>query len=114
MQIFHHRSSWGSEWAAWASVPWLAATLAAYALALGRPPAGAMGPQLLVLRVFSEDTRRHTLLDAVQARWRYVGAVHQIGRPDMVAMNAQPCESTMLLANRLHELQRSLQAPETA
>ncbi|MES2717343.1 MAG: hypothetical protein V4795_16360 [Pseudomonadota bacterium] len=93
-----------SAWATWVPLPWVAATLAAYALALGRPPAGDHGPQLLVLRVFSEDSRRHGLLDAVQARWRYVGAVHQIGGPDMVAMNVDPYESMMFLANRLHEL----------
>jgi hypothetical protein len=93
-----------SAWATWAPLPWVAATLLAYALALGRPPAEHGGPQLLVLRVFSEDSRRHGLLDAVQARWRYVGAVHQIGGPDMVAMNVDPYESMMFLANRLHEL----------
>jgi len=93
-----------SAWMLWTPLPWLAVTLGAYALALGRPSAGGPGPQLLVLRVFSEDTRRHTLLDEVQARWRYVGAVHQIGGPDMVAMNVDPYESTLFLANRLHEL----------
>jgi hypothetical protein len=93
-----------SAWVTWVPLPWLAATLGAYAVALGHAPDEHDGPQLLMLRVFSEDTRRHGLLDAVQARWRYVGAVHQIGGPDMVAMNVDPYESTMFLANRLHAL----------
>ncbi len=93
-----------SAWLTWLPLPWIAATLGVYALALGRPPADRQGPQLLVLRVFSEDSRRHGLLDGVQARWRYVGAVHQIGGPDMVAMNVDPYESMMFLANRLHAL----------
>lgn len=91
-------------WWVWTPLPWLALTLGAYALALGRPPGGAAGPQLLVLRVFSKDNRRHSLLDELQARWRFVGAVHQIGGPDMVAMNVDPHESAMFLGNRIHEL----------
>lgn len=91
-------------WWAWTPLPWLALTLGAYALALGRPPGGGAGPQLLVLRVFSKDNRRHSLLDELQARWRFVGAVHQIGGPDMVAMNVDPHESAMFLGNRIHEL----------
>lgn len=93
-------------WWAWAPLLWMAVTLSIYALALapGRRRAGAAGPQLLVLRVFSRDRRKHGLLDEVQSRWRYVGAVHQIGGPDMVAMNVDPYESAMFLSNRLHDL----------
>lgn len=83
---------------------WLGVTLAGYVLALGREPETRQGPQLLVLRVFSSDSRRHDLLDLVQGRWRFVGAVHQIGGPDMVAMNVDPYELMKFLANRLHEL----------
>lgn len=91
-------------WSVWVPLPWLAVTLAVYALVLGQPPGAADGPQLLVLRVFSKDSRKRSLLDAVQARWRFVGAVHQIGGPDMVAMNVDPYESAMFLSNRTHEL----------
>ncbi|MEO5696383.1 MAG: hypothetical protein ABIQ60_04520, partial [Burkholderiaceae bacterium] len=91
-------------WSVWAPLPWLAATLVVYALALGKPPGHGAGPQLLVLRVFSKDSRKHSLLDRVQARWRYVGAVHQIGGPDMVDLNVDPHELAMFLSNRIHEL----------
>ena len=91
-------------WWDWATLPWMAATVGMYALALGRPPDDSTGPQLLVLRVFSKDTDKQTLLDELQARWRYVGAVHEIGGPDMVDLNVNPYESLMFLSNRLHEL----------
>ncbi|ALT76345.1 hypothetical protein [Paucibacter sp. KCTC 42545] len=83
---------------------WLGGTIASYALALGPEPDAGHGPQLLMLRVFSSDSRRHDLLDLLQGRWRFVGAVHQIGGPDMVAMNVDPYELMKFLANRLHEL----------
>nr|WP_295077782.1 hypothetical protein [uncultured Roseateles sp.] len=83
---------------------WLGGTVASYALALGPKPDLGQGPQLLMLRVFSSDSRRHDLLDLLQGRWRFVGAVHQIGGPDMVAMNVDPYELMKFLANRLHEL----------
>ncbi len=91
-------------WSVWIPLPWLAATLAVYALALGKAPGDGAGPQLLVLRVFSKDSRKHSLLDQMQARWRYVGAVHQIGGPDMVDLNVDPHESALFLSNRIHEL----------
>ncbi len=77
-------------WHMAAPLTWLAATFSLYALMLGKAPPAPAGPQLLVLRVFSQDSRRHTLPDAVQARWRYVDPVHQIGGADMVAMNVDP------------------------
>jgi hypothetical protein len=93
-----------SFWSACAPLLWVAAALGAYALALGRPQGELTGPQLLVLRVFSEDTSQQKLLDQLQARWRYVGPVHQIGGPDMVDLNVDPYEASMFLGNRLHEL----------
>jgi hypothetical protein len=83
---------------------WAAGSFALYALALGPALPAGPAPQLLVLRVFSDDARRHDLLDGLQARWRYLGPVHQIGGPDMVAMNVDPYEAAMFLASRLHEL----------
>jgi hypothetical protein len=47
-------------------------------MALCRRHGGAMGPQLLVLRVFSEDPTRQILLDELQDHWRYAGPVQQI------------------------------------
>jgi hypothetical protein len=91
-------------WSACAPLLWVGATLGVYALALGRPPGDATGPQLLVLRVFSKDTSKQTLLDELQARWRYLGPVHQIGGPDMVDLNVDPYEASMFLSSRLHEL----------
>lgn len=87
-----------------AAPAWLAGTFLVYGLARRRAPRAGPAPQLLVLRVFSDDARRHDLLDGLQARWRYLGPVHQIGGPDMVAMNVDPYEAAMFLASRLHEL----------
>lgn len=87
---------------------WPLASFGAYALALalmpGRGRGSGPGPQLLVLRVFSTDQRKHVLLDAVQARWRFLGPVHQIGGPDLVAMNVDPYEAAMYLSYRMHWL----------
>lgn len=85
-------------------VAWTGITVLAYALALGPKPHEGPAPQLLVLRVFSNDSRHHNLLDVVQGRWRLLGPVHQIGGPDMVAMNVDPHEAMKFLTNRLHEL----------
>ena len=89
-----------------AAVPivWLALTAGAYGLALGPVPAPEANPQLLVLRVFAQKSRQHALLDGLQQRWRYVGPVHEIGGPDLVAMNVDPHECALFLAGRLHEL----------
>jgi hypothetical protein len=93
-----------AAWTALLLVTWMGATVGAYALALGPKPHDGPAPQLLVLRVFSNDTRHHNLLDVVQGRWRLLGPVHQIGGPDMVAMNVDPHEAMKFLTNRLHEL----------
>jgi hypothetical protein len=93
-----------SAWTALLLMAWLAATVGAYAMALHPTPDAGPAPQLLVLRVFSNDSRHHDLLDVVQGRWRLLGPVHQIGGPDMVAMNVDPHEAMKFLTNRLHEL----------
>ncbi len=86
-------------------IVWLGATAGAYAWALGkRGEAPAAAPQLLILRVFAQKWRQHTLLDRMQQRWRYLGPVHQIGGPDLVALNVDLQECAMFLAGRLHEL----------
>jgi hypothetical protein len=61
-------------------------------------------PQLLMLRVFAQRSRQHALLDAIQQRWRSVGPVHQIGGPDLAALNVDLDECAMYLTGRLHEL----------
>ena len=83
---------------------WMLGCFLVYGLALGRPAPPGPAPQLLVLRVFSHDRRRHDLLDGLQARWRYLGPVHQIGGPDMVAVNIDPYEAAMFLSSQLHTL----------
>jgi hypothetical protein len=83
---------------------WLGVTAGAYAWALGPRAAPAAAPQLLILRVFAQSSRQHTLLDRMEQRWRYLGPVHQIGGPDLVALNVDLQECTMFLAGRLHEL----------
>ena len=94
-----------------APVLWLTASLGAYAITLTVVPRGegaasraSPGPRLLVLRVFSADGRKHALLDELQARWRYLGPVQQIGGPDLAAMNVDPYEAAMYLSYRLHRL----------
>jgi len=91
-------------WPACATLLWVAATVGVYLLALGRPQGDAAGPQLLVLRVFSEDPTRQILLDELQDHWRYVGPVQQIAGFDMVDLNVDPYEASMFLSNRMHEL----------
>jgi hypothetical protein len=92
-----------SGWLASLPVVWAAVAPATYACVLRPRLTGATGPQLLVLRVFARDSRRHTLLDQVQSRWRFVGPVHQIGGPDLAAMNVDPYECALFLSGRLHE-----------
>lgn len=94
-----------------APVVWLLASFGAYALALALLPGPAAstspataGPRLLVLRVFSADRRKHALLDELQARWRYLGPVQQIGGPDLAAINVDPYEVAMYLSYRMHRL----------
>jgi len=83
---------------------WLGATAAAYAWSLGSALPPAVAPQLLILRVFAQKSRQHALLDQIQQRWRYLGPVHEIGGPDLVALNVDLHECSMFLAGRLHEL----------
>jgi hypothetical protein len=83
---------------------WLALAALAYAAALGQRPAAVAAPQLLMLRVFAQRSRQHALLEAIQQRWRAVGAIHQIGGPDLAALNVDVDECAMYLTGRLHEL----------
>jgi len=84
-------------------VLWLAVTALAYAIALGRRPPDASAPQLLMLRVFAQRSRQHAMLDSIQQRWRCVGPVHQIGGPDLAALNVDLDECALYLTGRLHE-----------
>jgi hypothetical protein len=90
-------------WAKGAILLWVAATVGVYVLAVGRRRSEA-GPQLLVLRVFSEDPRRQKLLDELQDHWRYLGPVQGIAGFDMVDVNVDLYEASMFLSNRIHEL----------
>jgi hypothetical protein len=83
---------------------WMGVTAGAYVWALGVTPARAAAPSLLILRVFAQKGRQYALLDQVQQRWRYIGPVHQIGGPDLVALNVDLDECSMFLTGRLHEL----------
>jgi len=83
---------------------WLAVTALAYALALGGRPAAVAAPQLLMLRVFAQRSRQHALLEAIQQRWRSIGPIHQIGGPDLAALNVDLDECATYLTGRLHEL----------
>ncbi len=85
-------------------VLWLAVVAVAYAVALGRRAPESAAPQLLMLRVFARRSRQYALLDALQQRWRCLGAVHQIGGPDLAAFNVDLDECAMYLTGRLHEL----------
>jgi len=91
-------------WPGCATLLWVAAAVGVYLLALGRPQGDATGPQLLVLRVFSEDSSKQILLDELQDHWRYVGPVQQIAGFDMVDLNVDPYEASMFLGNRMHKL----------
>jgi hypothetical protein len=88
----------------WWGLVALPVTSAAYALALGRKPPTGRGRRLLLLRVFAKKGRMRDLLDLVQAHWRYVGPVYQIGGPDLAAMNVDSYEFLMFLSGRLHEI----------
>jgi hypothetical protein len=88
----------------WLPLPWIAVPVAVYKLFLGRrPPQGPALP-LLMLRVFSEDKHNQALLEGIQERWRYVGAVNQAGGPDMVDLNVDPYECSKFMTGSLHEL----------
>jgi hypothetical protein len=77
---------------------------AAYALALGKRLPATRGRSLLLLRVFAKQGKLTELLDMVQARWRYVGPIHQIGGPDLATRNVDTYEFMMFLSGRLHEI----------
>ena len=82
---------------------WLAVTALAYAVALGKRPPDGAAPQLLMLRVFAQSSRQHALLDTIQQRWRCLGPIHQIGGPDLAALNVDLDECALYLTGRLHE-----------
>ncbi|MCV2349608.1 hypothetical protein [Paucibacter sp. Y2R2-4] len=83
----------------------LGLAVAAYALVLRMVPAlPYAGRHLLVLRVFSKDEKQHRFLDLLQAHWRYLGPVSQIGGPDLAPRNIGMFVSLMFLSGRLYEL----------
>ena len=83
---------------------WTAISCAAYVVACSRTHGTQRGSTLLLLRVFDRTGRAQRALDAVQARWRTMGPVWQIGGPDLAQLNVDLFEITMYLAGRLHEL----------
>jgi hypothetical protein len=84
---------------------WVAATLGVYLIATAAPTGEKpSGKALLVLRVFDRSGRGQHFLDRLQAEWRLIGPVWQIGGPDLAPLNVNLAESTMYLAGRMHEL----------
>lgn len=90
--------------AGWLPLLWVAGPVIIYVIVLGKRPLAGPAPALLVLRVFSKDRRQQALLEELQGRWRYLGAVHQAGGPDMVDLNVTPYQCAMFLSSRLHDL----------
>jgi hypothetical protein len=87
------------------SALWAATPCVAYFKATALPVRATQpGHALLVLRVFDKTGRAQQLLDRLQAQWRLIGPVWQIGGPDLASLNVSLFESTMFLAGRLHEL----------
>ena len=93
--------------------PEILPVVAAYTLVCSRQPIAHRGSSLLLLRVFDQTGRAQQLLDSIQARWRTIGPVWQIGGPDLAQLNVDLFEITMYLAGRLHEL-FALDAPSTS
>ena len=83
---------------------WVLAPAAIYAWALHRQPCPAVGRRLLMLRVFSHDRRAERMLDTIQSRWQFAGAVMEIGGPDLVKLNLDLQEFVAFATFRLHEL----------
>jgi len=93
------------SWAiAFLPVIWLGVPVAVYLLVLGKRELSGPARPLLLLRVFSHDKKQQKLLDELQAKWRYIGAVNLAGGPDLVDLNVDPYECAMFLSSRLHEL----------
>ncbi len=83
----------------------LGLAVAAYVWVLRCLPARpGRAPHLLMLRVFSREEKQQDLLDQLQAHWRYIGPVSQIGGPDLAPRNIGLFVSLMFLSGRLHEL----------
>lgn len=95
---------WSTSRVAFFYTVWLGATFAAYAIALRLQPCPGRSRTLLVLRVFSRDGRTERMLDALQSRWRYAGAVLEIGGPDLAKLNLDLPEFITFLTLRQHEL----------
>ena len=93
-----------SLWVAWLPLLWMVAPVAVYSILLGHRRDTEPGLDLLMLRVFSRNSREQGFLDQVQSRWRYLGAVQQAGGPDLVDINVSPYECAMFLSSRLHDL----------
>jgi hypothetical protein len=68
---------------------WVALTLGAYVTTLRAVTSPADSCTLLVLRVFSRESKSERLLDALQSRWRLVGPVLEMGGPDLSRLNLE-------------------------
>jgi hypothetical protein len=93
-----------SSWVAWMPLPWVTLPVLVYAAFISRQRRRGPGPRLLVLRVFARKSKQRKLLDALQSRWRYAGPVHQIGGPDLAALNVDPYECALFITGRLHDV----------
>ena len=92
------------SWLGWLPVPWLVIAMVVYVIFLGRESERPPGVPLLMLRVFSTDKRKHDLLHRLQERWRYIGAVHQAGGPDLIDFNVGPYACAKFMSGSLHDL----------
>lgn len=63
-----------------------------------RPPV-----RLLLLRVFSSESRGQRLLDDLGDRWSFLGPVYLVGGPDLAKLYLEPHELVLLLRRRLRE-----------
>jgi hypothetical protein len=93
-----------TPWTAWLPLLWVAIALSIYVLFLGRRPPQGPGLPLLMLRVFSKEKDKQALLQGIQERWRFVGAIDQAGGPDMVDLNVGPYKCSKFMSGSLHEL----------
>lgn len=91
--------------------PGYLALVAAYPLMLGvrralwrswpqAKPEAAARP-LLLLRVFSEESRMEALFDRLEQQWRHIGPIHMIAGWDLALRNIGPSDFVAFVAGRL-------------
>jgi len=66
---------------------------------LAKPEAAAR--PLLLLRVFSEESRMEALFDRLEQQWRHIGPIHMIAGWDLALRNIGPNDFVAFVAGRL-------------